>query len=281
MKFFDDMKVSLKLSALIIVATICMGIIGFTGYYYIQKANTNMKNMYQDHLVPIELINENQAHINKVNGAVIELMVTTDNKRKDEIKQIVTDRAKNFNANLGEIEKSNLDVHEKEKIEALKGAMKKYREARTLVIELASQNKNVEAYAIYGASVEPLANDALQKCMDLSQYSVQLSKNLNEENKVSAERATQIMFGILFLFFILLGMSGLYITKTITTPLNKMVLLCGELSAGDFRDKPRTFVRKDEIGQLADSLIDMKSGLRALMRSVNESAEQLAASPSN
>lgn len=278
MKFFDNMKVSLKLSALIVIATISMGIIGLTGYYYIQNANTNMKNLYQDHLVPIELINENQAHINKVNGAVIELMVTTDNKRKDEIKQIVMDRAKNFNANLGEIEKANLDVHEREKIEALKGAMKKYREARTLVIELASQNKNAEAYAVYASSVEPLANDALAKCMDLSKYSIALSEKLNEDNQVSAAKATQIMFGIVFLCFILLGVSGLYITKTITKPLTMMVTLCGELSAGDFRDKPRKFVRNDEIGQLADSLIDMKSSLRKLMRSVNDSSEQLAAS---
>lgn len=278
MKFYENMKVSRKLSVLILIAVLSMGIIGYTGYYYIQQSSTDMNILYMDHLVPIELINRNEANINKVNGAVMELMLTSDNTKKEEAKRIVTDRAEEFNTNLAEIEKAHLNAQEKEKLDALKVSMKQYREARTPVIELATQNKNAEAYALYVASVKPLANEALNKCMDLSQYSVALSQQLNTKNKVSSEKATQFMVGILLLFIVILGVSGFYITSIITTPLTKMVAFCGELSAGDFSDKPRTLVRKDEIGQLADSLISMKSTLRHLLENINDSAEQLAAS---
>lgn len=48
---------------------------------------------------------------------------------------------------------------------------------------------------------------------------------------------------------------------------------------GDFRDKTRTLVRSDEIGQLADALASMRDNLRRLMKNVNVSVtEQLAAS---
>lgn len=278
MKFFNDLKVSLKLSMLILIALLSTGIIGYTGYYYLQQSNKNMNTMYADHLVPIELINENQAHINKVNGAVIELMVTTSEKRKAEIKQMIAERAKKFNENIGEIEKAQLDTAEREKLDGLKKAMGKYREARNAVVELASQNKNVEAYALYTSSVEPLATDALNRCIDLSQHAVTLSKQLKDNNKVSFEKSVQFMIGIILVFFVILAISGFYITKIITKPMERMVLLCEELSAGDFRDKPRTVLRKDEFGKLADSLVAMKNSLRNLMKHVSDSAEQLAAS---
>jgi len=278
MNFLNNMKVSLKLSVLILIALLSMGVIGYTGYYYLQQSNTNMNTMYADQLVPIELINENRSFINRVNAAVIELMLKTDDKKNQELKKIIDDRVKNFNDNSTEIEKANLDAKAKEKLDGIKTSMQKYREGRDKVVELAMQNKDAEAYALYVASVESSATEAQDKLRDLSKYYVEMSKKNNADNKAAFERSTHIVISIIFLSFMILGLSGWYITKIIATPLNAMVLFCKELAAGDFRDRPRKVVRKDEIGQVADALADMRGALRKLMKQINESAEQLAAS---
>jgi len=278
MIFLNNIKVSFKLGILIIIAIISLGVSGYTGYHYLQQASVDMNTMFADNLIPVELINENQAHINKVSASVMELMLTTDSKKGEVLKTVISDRAKSFNANIVEIEKSNLDAKEKQKLDDLKVAMKKYREARTIVIDMAAQNKNAEAYALYLSSVAPLETDALNKCIDLSQYSIDAAKQINNTTKDSFKTATQISIGIQLLFIVILGLSGFYITRIITKPLHTMVLFCGELSSGDFRDKPRTILRKDEFGQLADSLVDMKNNLRTLMKNIANSAEQLAAS---
>jgi methyl-accepting chemotaxis protein len=57
-----------------------------------------------------------------------------------------------------------------------------------------------------------------------------------------------------------------------------MLLFSQELAAGDFRDKPRRVLRKDEVGKLADALSIMRDNLRTALKKVNESAEQVAAS---
>jgi len=75
------MKVSLKLSILIIVAFISLCIVGYTGYYYLQRSNADISMMYTDRLIPAQLINENRSLINRVNAAVLELMLTTDEKQ--------------------------------------------------------------------------------------------------------------------------------------------------------------------------------------------------------
>jgi methyl-accepting chemotaxis protein len=86
------------------------------------------------------------------------------------------------------------------------------------------------------------------------------------------------------IFFIILaavalaGICGLYTAGAITKPLQVMVGMCRELAAGDFRNKPRLMQRADEIGQLADALVSMRSSLREAFKKVSESADQVAAS---
>ena len=278
MDFLNNMKVSLKLSVLILIALLSMSIIGYTGYYYLQQSNADMNTMYADQLIPIELINENRSHLNRVSASILELMITTDGKRNQELKNVINDREKNLNENSEEIGKANLDAKAKEKLAGIKTSMQKYREVRDKAVALAVQNKNAEAYALYVASVESLATEVQDRSRDLSKYFVEMSQKKNAENKAAFERSTHIVMGIIFASFVILGLSGFYITRIIAIPLHAMVLVCKDFAAGDFRDKPRKVIRKDEIGQVADALADMRTALRKLMKHINESAEQLAAS---
>ncbi|MCE5284956.1 MAG: methyl-accepting chemotaxis protein [Pelosinus sp.] len=278
MKFFDNLKVSLKLGCLIFIALLFISIIGYAGYYVDHQSNTCLNTMYENQLVPIALINENRAHVNKVNQALMEMMIATDDKKNQELKKVIDERVKNFNDNVAGLERAQLDSIAKEKLAGIKTAMQKYREARKPVLDLAVQNKNAEAYALYTATVDPLAADALNRCIDLSKYLVELAQKTKLDNQASFEKGNQIGTSAIFVSLLILVLSGFYITKNITKPLNTMVLLCKELAAGDFRDKARLLVRKDEIGQLADALVAMRSSIRILMQRVHNSSEQLAAS---
>ncbi|MBP2629017.1 MAG: methyl-accepting chemotaxis sensory transducer [Firmicutes bacterium] len=278
MNLFSNMKVSLKLSVLIIISLLSTGIIGYTGYYYLQMSSIEMTTMYADRLIPVQLINENRSISNRINAAILELMLTTDEKKNQDLKRLIDDQVKRYNVNLAEVEKSHLDFKAKELLAKAKASLQKYREIRTEVINLALENKNAEAYTLYVKSVDPLATETLDNFRDLSDYYAQISKKMDANNQAEVTKSAQIMLSIIFVSFVILGLSGFYITRMITRPLNAMVLFCKELAAGDFRDKPRKVVRKDEIGQVADALADMRSALRKLMKHINQSAEQLAAS---
>lgn len=278
MNILNDMKVSLKLSILIVISLLSMSIIGYTGYYYLQQSNADINSMYADQLIPIALINENRAHINKVNSTILELMITTDNNKKNELKKTIVERVKAFNDNIAELEKAHLDDKTKEKLDEIKTAIGKYRVAREPVVELAMQNKNKEAYELYITTVESLLNDANNRCIDLSTYNIKISKQMHNDNEIAFGKSTHIVIGIILVSLLILGLSGWYITKIIANPLNTMVLICKEFAAGDFRDKTRRIIRKDEVGQVGDALADMRVSIRNLMKQINDSSEQLAAS---
>lgn len=278
MTFFNNIKISLKLSILIIIALLSMGVIGYTGYYYLQQSNTDMKLMYADRLIPVKKANEISTNVAIGNAATLELMLTTDDKRNKELKKIIDDLGKDSNDKLTELEKSHLDPKGKELLTKAQTNRKVYLDARQQVIDLAMQNKNAEAYALYVMSVNPLAIEYMENIHDITSYYSTLSEKTSADTQAAFEKSMQITVGILVLGFIVLGMSGWYITRIIATPLNAMVLFCKELAAGDFRDRPRKILRKDEIGQVDDALTDMRDTLRKLMKRINESSEQLAAS---
>lgn len=278
MTFFNNIKISLKLSVLIIIALLSMGVIGYSGHYYLQQSNTDMKLMYADRLIPVKQANEISTNVAIGNAATLELMLTTDDKRNKELKKIIDDLGKDSNNKLTELEKSHLDPKGKELLTKAQTNRKVYVDARQQVIDLAMQNKNAEAYALYVMSVNPLAIEYMENIHDITSYYSTLSEKTSADTQAAFEKSMQITVGILVLGFIVLGMSGWYITRIIATPLNAMVLFCKELAAGDFRDRPRKILRKDEIGQVDDALTDMRDTLRKLMKRINESSEQLAAS---
>ena len=278
MDFFNNMKVSLKLSVLILVALLSLGVVGGIGHYNLQEASVEMNTMYVERLVPGYLITENRSHVRAMNGAILELMLTTDTRKNQELKTFIDDHVTKINNNLAVVEKLPLDPKAKELLTKIKTSQQKYEAVTKEVIALSLQNKNAEAYALYTKSLDPLSKEYTDNFRDLAGHYSKLSEQMNTENKAEAATATKITIGFTLAMVIILGGIGLFITRMITRPLQFMVSVCEEFAAGDFRDKPRQMLRKDEIGQLADAMASMRASLRTVLKQVSESAEQVAAS---
>lgn len=278
MGFFNNLRVGMKLAVLILIAFLSLSVVGVIGYYYLHNASRDMNTMYIERLIPISLIIESRTYARTANGAVLELMLTTDEKRNQELKKIIDDRTKKVSDNLAAIEKLPLDSRAADILVKIKQSQEKYRTARNEVINLALQNKNAEAYALYYSNVDPLTTQYTDNLRDLDEHYSKLSAEINKENQAATTKAIQIMIGFTLIMGIMLIGIGLYITKTITIALQLMVDRCKEFADGDFRDKPRKVLRKDEIGQLADALVNMRTRLCIVFKHVNESSEQVAAS---
>ena len=278
MSFFNNMKVGKKLGVLIFVAFLALAVVGSVGYYYLQQANKQMTIMYQERFVPNDQITGVLANIRANNSFVLELMLTTDVKKNQELKQALSDGGEQTNQALAAVEKLPLDAKTTELLAKIKESQQKYRSARIAVIELAMQNKNAEAYALYSTQLAPLSNAYMDNVEKLSNYYTELGKQMNDDSQAAAATANRITIGFILVMFVIMGLMGLFIARMITRPLQAVTADCNELAAGDFRDKPRGVLREDEIGQVADALVEMRSSVRILMKKISESSEQVAAS---
>ncbi len=278
MNFLNNIKVGFKIGILVLTALIVVAIVGGIGYLYLQKSNVSMSVMYEERLIPVRLINEVRASVAMTNSAILELMITTDDNKNKELEKFIEDNSKRSNDVFAKLEKVNLDDKGKTIFAKVQTIKDKYRNERKSVIALADQNKNEEAYHLYSAKVQPLAAEYIANLQELSIYYSEISEKMENDNEIAASQANKIILGIILFAVIILGISGVYINKTIANPLHMMVNVCKEMANGDFRDKPRRVLRKDEIGEVADALANMRDSLRGLMKHVNVSVEQLAAS---
>ena len=105
MNWLANSRMVYKLGMLILIALVALCTIGYTGYYYLGQANKAMDTMYDDRLIPVKLLNESRSHARGINGAVLEMMLTTDAKKNQELKNYIADRVKKNNENLAIVER--------------------------------------------------------------------------------------------------------------------------------------------------------------------------------
>lgn len=278
MGFFANLKVLYKLASLIVVALLAISCIGYTGFYYLNHSHSAMTALYQERLVPVQAIGEIRDLTRKANGAILETMLTTDDKKGQELQTTLQETAQKVNEKLQFIEKLPLDDNTRGLLTKSNTTLNKYREARKEVLSLASQHKNKEAFALYTIQVEPLALAFIGDLQELSNYYVTLSEQTNKASEDYFARAMIIVMSIFLLSCLLLIGSGIAIAKNITGPLTAMVELCRTFAAGDFRAQRQMAQRRDELGQLAEALEHTRSSLQGLIDQVRASVEQVAAS---
>lgn len=162
MNALNNLKVGTKLGFLIMVGLALLIAVGATGYVYLQEASRDINVMYTQRLIPVQLLTEIQANARNVNGAVLELMLTTDAKRNQELKDLIADRVAKNNQNMAVVEKLNLDGKAKELLTKVKTAQQKKHtagESQTVLAATQEQSASMEEIASSSQALAKLALD--------------------------------------------------------------------------------------------------------------------------
>ena len=77
-----NLRVSLKLLILVIIAIVSLCLIGFTGYYYLNRSTDTIDDMYSNNLQSVMWLNEMRAHARAVEADTLNLMITQDENEK-------------------------------------------------------------------------------------------------------------------------------------------------------------------------------------------------------
>ncbi|MBP2644128.1 MAG: methyl-accepting chemotaxis sensory transducer [Firmicutes bacterium] len=280
MNFFSNMKVSMKLGFLVLSALILLCVIGIFGYFCVRQSSIDMENMYENRLIPVRLATESASFIRTANGNLLELMLTTDGTKNQELKKSIDDRVVAIGKNMESLKQMHFDQKSDELLAKVKDDQQKYRAAREPVLELAMQNKNAEAYALYVANVNPAANAYISSMREYSTYIQKLAEQMKVDTKAAEAKGMQIMIGIIIVAFLILGIIGRSIARSITIPLNGAINHIGEMAQGNFSITPQKehLAKKEEFGKLANAFDALNKNMSSLINQLSNTSEQLAAS---
>lgn len=280
MNWLNNLKVGQKLIVLIVVFIIGLAGVGATGFYYLNKTSNDMDKMYAEKLMAVELSDANRIEAARIESDFFALMITTDEKENQRLSEDITQRAKLFDENLTKYENLPLENGEKENVKMLRENLGQYRQVRTKVMNLAMQNKNVEAYQLYMKEAVPPAEKFTKNLVDMTEHAKKAAEEMNVQSKQSVASAIMIFVAIILASIIIGTVLGWVIMKRITSRLIQAVNFLGEIAGGNFsRNVPEDSMSdRSEFGTLSQAVDKMNRNIRALIKQMANTSEQLASS---
>lgn len=151
---------------------------------------------------------------------------------------------------------------------------------RMKILELAGQNKNDEAMAVFFEQYEPLLNQ-VQELMGQVDETTTVMADQNYNTSAHRQTLTVMMImgtscAALFATFFL----AVYITRSLTRPIKELDSAANEMSKGNLKIDVE-YTSRDELGTLADSMRTMSERISYYMGEISSAMEQLASGDLN
>ncbi|MFG0217148.1 methyl-accepting chemotaxis protein [Brevibacillus porteri] len=275
--FFRNLKLYYKIFTLIVLALMMLIAVGGVGYISTRDLAESSETMYNENFYAVESISKIRTNMQTNASYFMELMVTTDQKRNkeliDNIEQVKNDNAKV----IADLDNIAFDQKKSELFKKFKGLYATYVTERNKTTELATTNRNAEAYQYYLTKVRAVQQETFDVMKEFSDYMTDDTRKVNAENKQNAETEATFMLVAVIVFVILLAVIGVVISNMITKPVKKIQELMSRAQAGDLTVFGE-YQSRDEIGTLTKDFNQMIAGLRTIVSKINDNALSLAGS---
>lgn len=251
-----------------------VGIYGING---LQQMSKNTNAMYKDRLIPNTWIAKMQLNNTQNDAYVLELFNTKSEEENNNIMDAFKSSIEEIDMYKEKIDKLDLSNEERSAFNAYNEMLPDFRELRLSAMELGMQNKNEEAFRLYNTEVKAKKQEIDEKLNILQKINLDTAEKIAKENKKEAQSAMITFVIIMIIAIAVTVFIGIYISRMITKPLKTLEGLMEKGKNGDFTELS-TYNAKDEIGSLAISFNGMSEGIREVVKTINESSQQLAAS---
>ena len=274
MNWLKNLKIIQKLLVLISLCAVFIGIVGFVGFHFIKKGSDVTASMYNDNLIPIQLLNENRALIWKVKGNLLDATINTSESAKN-IEEV--DKAmKSMQENVDIFSKTKLDAEEVKFVEELDSDLSKLR-GYIEEIQVAIKNGKYKLAKETLFEHEKDLDEINQMLVSISDQNEKDAQAMDAQSDKDAVMATTIIISAIILAILTAVSIGLVIANMIAKPVNQVVGNLKEVAQGNLRVKNVENDAKDEIGILAQALNATVDTLKGLVGAVAQSAENISA----
>jgi len=264
---FKNMKIALRLgigfSAVIALMIVC-------SLYAIQRLsslNNDIHFIIKDRWQKAVLANEIIVNISFVARSVSNVILSdTSDSAGDELKK-VSDELGLINSNL---EKMDEMAHSREGEKLLKNIndiRTGYMTVETNIIQLIQSGNKEQAKSEYISKLLPLQDNYLDSVKDLIKYQEDLVEESGENaNKTYYESRNWIII-LLTASLVLAVLMTYLVTKSIVNPIKDVIILNNRLADGE--DVSIEVSRRDEIGQMLDSMKNMFERFKLVMNDID------------
>lgn len=266
-------KVGTKLNILIAISSIACIVLSLIGFLGLERGKSTSSNMYEDNLLPIEWIGIVESNFYHVNMNFMEIMLSKDEKRMNELIREMDGIRKENDHLLKQFEAKVISTKEKELYNTFHETFNELRTQMRKAQELGKSN-NEEAYAYYLKEIEPNMQKSIQSIRELISYNSNDAELLQKENNNGAQN-TMIMFvSISILAILIILFIGYIIKLTIRKPLALLQNDMEKVAAGDLTTRT-PYKANNELGHIVQSFNSMLDNLQQLIANVKMTTQEV------
>ncbi|QAA32847.1 methyl-accepting chemotaxis protein [Clostridium manihotivorum] len=276
MKWFNDMKIKVKLVGGFTLVSLLIGIVAITGISDMSKINNNAINMYEKNLIPINQLKTINENLLQIRGNIL-LILDKDNRyRLSELQEEINDFKLENDQLMVSFEKINLTSEEEKIYDEFKEGIKNYRTSREDIINLVKENNYEKAKEAF-PKVSDIRKEMSSTLNNLVKLFIIHAQQANDNNQSIYSSAFK-MATILSICVLIIAVSlGLFISTKISSQLKKVLTFARSLGSGDLTQNI-DIDTKDEIGILVKELNKAVKNTRSLIEELTNSAEAMGAS---
>ncbi len=273
---FKNMKVFYKVLILSVLLLLLLLGQGAVSYVFQKKVNSGIDIIYGNYLKGTEYINNIRANSRANEANLLYIILNIDDKTAQKEKlQIIEDRSQAIEADLASLKLLEIENIGVDAISSASQNVGKFNEVRDEIIQLAMAGDQAGAMKKFNANVKYL-NDYQMQYQQLSKDIGDLSASVY----IKSEQNEKVAIMSLVLTFAVAAILGIIATFLIARSISKPLIYSAEhlkiIGTGDLTGKvPKDLVnKKDEIGQITNSISKMQESLTKILSTVIFEAEK-------
>ena len=262
MRWFYNMKISSKLLMGFILVAIIAGVVGVVGIINLTNIAKLDEGMYIRQTVPMGDLGDLMEKYHRIRVDMRNLIIHKDEKDRNDDKASIVGYDKTLLSDLNNFEKATQTAELLKEINTLRDLYtNKFTPYRDKVISLVNSGQTDQATSVM-FSEGALINTEIEASMErLSKLKIGRAKETADENRASSKTATDEMIAIIIAGMLVAVALGIFISRSISKPVKKMVEAADKLAMGDVNVNVEA-TTKDEIGSLMTSFDNMVKNIR-------------------
>jgi len=269
MRWLDDIKIGKKLMSgfsIVALLLVAMAVVSF-------RSTGTMKGLadsiYKERTVPIGQLGDASQALYAVRGDIFKFILMPEERASAE-KLLLADEAdleKQYHSYLT----TNMGKDEKAIADKFDASWQGYKKGVTEIVSMVKQGRREQAIAELGANgeVAKLRKECDSILAQLSDLNTSEASKLAEQAGATYRATVKTNLGVTLLAVGLAIALGLVLSRSITGPLQKGLVMMQAMSLGDLRSRLR-MDRKDEIGELAKAMDTFSDDLKGVVSTLQK-----------
>jgi len=261
---FANMKIGVRLAIGFAVTLLLLAVIAVISVTRLAALNTEIENIVNDkYPKAIQAIDVVRA-MNQVAQINRNLLLVTDPAEVQKQLARQTEQRKIISDNVDKLDKSITSDEGKKLLESMKDSRALYVAALDKYLGMVQRNDRESALGLLYGEMRPVNEAYLGSIRKLIDFQDDLMVKAGKDADALADASETMLITLAIVAAVLAILIGWIITRSITSPTNKMVAAADKMAAGDFNIKIDVN-SKDELGMLARSFSTMQTAVQAMM----------------